>query len=117
MPHGPRAGHKGSIDVEGLQLAVGNPTRFDYLVNRSDVVAFGMEPDAEINVHMSGLVSVLWNLVRVDSHQCRAKVSKVADTGLLKYLSARSVLDAEILRFEMSSGLEPPAKLAVMNEQ
>ncbi len=117
MPHRLRTGREGGIDIEGLQLAVGNPTRFDYLVNRSDVVTSGMKPDAEINVHVSRLVSVLWNLVRVDSHQCQAKESKVGDAGLLKYLSTRSVLDGEILRFEMSSGLEPPAKLAVMNKQ
>lgn len=50
VSHGLCATHKGSIDIEGLQLAEGNPTRFDYLVYRSDVVASGMEPDAEIDV-------------------------------------------------------------------
>ncbi len=117
MSHGLRAGHEGVIGIEGLQLVEGNPTRFDYLVERSDLAACGMEPDAEINVHVWRLVLVPWNLVCVDSHQRGAKEPKVADAGLLEYLSTRSILDAEILRFEMSSRLEPPVELAVMNKQ
>jgi len=50
VSHGLRAGHQGSIDIEGLQLAVRNPTRFDYLVDRPNFVTSGMKPDAEINV-------------------------------------------------------------------
>lgn len=117
MSHGPRAVHEGSIDVEGSKFVERNPTRIDHLVDRSEFMASGMEPDAKVNVYVRRFVSVPWNLVRVDSHQRRAKEAKFANTSLLTCLSTGGIHDADILRFKMSSGLEPPVELAVMNKQ
>ena len=105
------------IRPEHAEVTNRYPLRIEHLCDRADFKSLRYESETEVEMQVFGFSSALWDLVSVDPDEGFINSSKRTNACLLENLSTSCRLNRGITDLDVTSRLEPPAELAVMDEE
>jgi len=105
------------IRPEHAEVTDRYPLRIEYLCDRANFKSLRYESKTEVEMYVFGFSSALWDLVGVDPDEGLANSSERTNACLLENLSTSCHLNRGVTDLDVTSGLEPPIELAVVDEE